>query len=276
MKTTLTKFNINTSTQAGLQEWLNLKEQLRTTPGRGHCHDVWSGGFGSYDKRKALPEGEITLDTGHLFGNQWNTEGGGDHNGWRVFDWTINQVDNKKIKTGHYLDITDEMIEARNVRYGCGYCGVQADNPEQEFCQHCIGSKYLDEDELYMLRLLPMAESLPERPPLTTEESAAMLPAFREAKKATRLADFKQRQDTATKKARQAVVDAETEEAATLWLIDRDIDPELFIYYSHTQRFCFGWCSPLGPEAKADLVDKLGSEFPYNYDIKQTEEARLS
>ena len=275
MRTILTKYNINIETTEGRDEWQALKVKLSHTQGRGHRMKCISD---NYAQRQAMPDGEITLETGHLFSNQWNTEGEGDHNGFRVFDWYQGIVPNTNIKTGHYLKITAEMISARQSRYGCGYCGHQIDKPDIEFCDQCRGSQYLKESELKLLRLRPVCDEAPRnsRPPLTPEEEAALLPSFKIAKKAQRLAAFEERKKTARKQAAKKVEDAKVEEAVTLWCIDHDIEPDLFIYYSHTKRVCFGWRDRLSSEAKIDLLTKLGSEFPFDYDIKQTEEARLS
>lgn len=275
MKTKLTQYHIDTNTDEGFDEYEALKAKLRATPGRGHRMHVIGD---RSNQRHKIPEGEIELDTGHLFNNQWNTVDTEEGNGWRVFDWYQAIWPNSFIKSGHYLDITPEMAAARQSRYSCGYCGHQVDEPELVFCDKCRGSEYLEEKDLPLLRLRPVAEDKPRnnRPPLTPEEEAALLPTFKEAKKAQRLAAFEKNKERAKAQAAKKVEHAKTEEAAILWLIDHDIDPGLVIFYSHTERFCFGWRHPLDPEQKAELLEKLGSEFPYDYDIKQTEAARLA
>ena len=170
------------------------------------------------------------------------------------------------------------MVELRANRHACGYCGAQYDDKPQEFCDKCRGSQYLEEKSLYMLRLRPVCEDTPRnsRPPLTDAEATEILPSFLKAKKAQRLKDFEKQKQRAKDSAAKKVTDARTEEAAILWMIEHDIDPGLAIFYTHTGRFCFGWREPLGSEEKSELLTKLGSEFPYDYDIKQTESARLA
>lgn len=51
-------------------------------------------------------------------------------------------------------------------------------------------------------------------------------------------------------------------------LLDRGISTENAIYYPHTDRVCFGWRDKLTPAAVAALLDKLGAEYPYEYEIK--------
>jgi hypothetical protein len=277
MKTTLTKYHINTSTQEGAEAWRDLKLKLRATKGRGRRMKALQMP-GSYDRERQMPEGEIELDPTHLFDNQWNTVDTDEGNGWRVFDWDQRIVPNPHIKCGHYLTITEEMIEARNSRRCCGYCGKQTDDPAPEFCDKCIGGEYLKESELKLLRLMPASwdKFQNDRPPLTDRERDELVPIHRERTKERRRAQNKARVARQRADAQRKVKQAEHELEVTDWLIEHDIDPGLAIYYSHTDRWCFGWREPLGPEEVEELLGKLGSEFPAEYDIKQTEAARLA
>jgi hypothetical protein len=224
-----------------------------------------------------MPEGEIELDLGHLFDNQWNTVDTAEGNGWRVFDWYQEIHPNSYIKSGHYLTITQEMIDARDTRRCCGYCGKQTDDPAPEFCDQCLGSEYLKESELGLLRLMPASfdRFKNDRPELTEREAAELVPIHRERTKERRRASNKARVARQRAQAERKVKQAEHELEITDWLIEHDIDPGLAIYYSHTDRWCFGWREPLGPEEVEELLEKLGSEFPADYDIKQTEAARV-
>src|SRR6266436_1174217 len=51
--------------------------------------------------------GEITLEPACIFSNQWNSDQG------RVFDWYEGIYPNRKIKSGHWLEITEEMRQVR-------------------------------------------------------------------------------------------------------------------------------------------------------------------
>ena len=106
-------------------------------------------------------------------------------------------------------------------------------------------------------------------PELTDAERAHLLPIFEEAQKKGRLERWEKRKADTRRRMARKVEQAKIEEEATLWLIERGIDPELFIYYNHTGRFCFYWREPANEEQYKRLLDKLGSEFPFDYDIKR-------
>lgn len=214
--------------------------------------------------------GEITLETAFIFSDQWNSDKG------RVFDWYEGIYPNKRIKDGHYLDITDEMREVRRVTLKCGYCGKHyqaADNPGQ-FCSACLDSEYLKETELHLLRLRPAGEWNPDRPVLTEEERATLLPLY--VQRQTIGNDSRAVQRKA--KIRQSVIDKyvrnqktnETEYKGFIWLLDHSVNVENCIYYSHTDKFSFGWRQPVSASVKSALLDVL-TEFPFEYEIKAAE-----
>ena len=116
---------------------------------------------------------DIELETSCLFSNQWNTACGK-----RVFDWYEAIYPNRKIKEGHYLDITDEMRQIRQTTLVCGYCGKNYPNGKPGFCNACLDSEYLKESDLALLRLLPVALKFPTREPLTDSERATLLPQY--------------------------------------------------------------------------------------------------
>lgn len=55
-----------------------------------------------------------------------------------------------------------------------------------------------------------------------------------------------------------------------IWLLDHGLPLDNVIYYSHTDKFGFGWRSPVSPEVKSKILD-LMSEFPFNYEITATD-----
>lgn len=229
--------------------------------------------------------GVVELDTKHLFSNQWNTlpmDGG---NGYRVFDWYEEAAPNRSLKRGHYLIITDEMAEARQNRYTCGYCGHQTDTPETElviagkpFCNQCLGSEYLKEPEIYLTRLRPVAEHFPKRDPLTTSEEIELIPLYRESQTTGRTA----RERARIAKRRQRVADdyakdvrkAETRRDLATWFLDRGMRDDNVVYYDHTDTVCFGWRTPLTDAEVSRLLDVI-SGFPWEYRIKRQNGAEL-
>ncbi len=218
---------------------------------------------------------EIELETEHLFNDQWNTApiAGVSDSGLRVFDWYEDaNFQNPGTKIGHYLEITDEMREARRNRYVCGFCGRQEDAQKGTvFCGQCIDSEYLKEEELYLTRMRSVTEGRAPRSPLTKSEAERLVPEYRKAqvhgaseRGVARLA--KQRHDIVTK-CDATVANATAERDGMLWLLDRGLKIDNVIYYSHTKNFSFGWRSPVSAGVKSNILEVI-SEFPFPYEIK--------
>lgn len=269
MKAIIKSYCIYTNTPEGEAEYAALVSTLNKS--KFHC--AW-GGTGTYYFPWAKGGLEIDLETEHLFGNQWNTApiDGVSDKGYRVFDWAEDYpIDFPKyIKRGHYLVITPDMEEVRRNTHKCGYCGKQ--EPAQKgyvFCPHCMGSAYLDEKSLHLRRMLPVESD--ERPPLTESERAYLIPIWKEAQ----LKGAGERCEKAKKAKRlqiengykNAINKAETEYKGFTWLLDNGFNVENVIYYSHTNKFSFGWMKPIDGELLSSLLDII-SEFPFNYEIK--------
>lgn len=219
------------------------------------------------DPSKQPPAGPIELETKHLFANQWNST---TH---RVFDWYEGIYPNEYIKEGHYLEITDEMREIRRDTFVCGYCGYQCHKDRaNKFCEECLDSEYLQEDDLHLLRMLPVEQYHPTREPLSEEEKAFLMPLYikrqtegensRNAKKLRR-----QREDI-HKDFDKATYAATTKKNGLLWLMDHNISIDNVIYYDHKDVFCFGWRKPVSKEVASRLLDVL-CEFPFDYEIEK-------
>lgn len=251
------------------------------------CDDRRSDGLKPFvtcggDRPHYLPQlaGPIELDCDNLFDNQWNSDKG------RVFDWAEDYLPhgNQNIKKGHWLEQVPAMREIRASTLKCGYCGAYFDHGE--FCDKCLGSEYLKPVDLRLLRLLPVASSfLGRRAPLSEEESAVLIPLYEQAQglgKARRDAEklsIKRKRiaslvPEAEKKAIELVEDAKTEAAALTWLMDAGYGGiDNVIFYSHSKRFGFGWRNPLTKDEHRALLAVLGSEFPFDYDIKTAKAA---
>lgn len=218
--------------------------------------------------------GEITLEPACIFSDQWNSDQG------RVFDWYEGIYPNKRIKSGHWLEITEEMRQVRRDTLKCGYCGkhYQVADKHCQFCSACLDSEYLKETELHLLRLAPAGEHNPNRSALTEEERATLLPLY--VQRQTVGNDSRAVQRKA--KIRQSVIDKyarnqktnETEYKGFIWLLDHGVNTENCIYYSHTDKFSFGWRQPVSASVKSALLDVL-TEFPFAYEIK-TETEKVS
>lgn len=274
MQTTLTSYYFDTRNPEEAAAYETLRAQLAAT--NGECFETW-GGNGSYYNaawREGVP---VTLETKHLFGNQWNTA-----NNHRVFTWAQDYPINfdRRIKRGHYLVVTDEMRAALHDNVKCRYCGhMEPAALGHTFCPKCAGSEYLTEKDLKLTRLMRVDDNSPA-PELTEAEAAELLPRWRVAQglgKENRevLALSKRRQKiaglvaAAEAKAARAIEDAKTEAAAYTWLMDNGFcDIDNVIFYSHTGRFGFGWRTAISAADYGALVDLL-CEFPFDYDIKK-------
>jgi len=279
LKTTIHSYYFDTRNPEEKAAYLALAKELKA---RGsECFETWGGnGHYNYKFKNGL---DIELETSSLFENQWNTAPIPDisDSGLRVFDWAQDYpIDfSKSIKRGHYLELTDEMREIRRNVHKCGYCGKQ--EPAQKgyvFCPHCIGSSYLKSSDLPLLRMMPV-EFKGNRAPLTEAEKAHLLPIYKEAqlhgnteRDKKRIADDRA---NLTKKRDKAIYIAETEFTGFSWLMDHGIKTDNCIYYSHTDRFCFGWRNPVDAEFLSELLDVV-SEFPFAYDIKTQDGRTLS
>lgn len=268
LKTALHTYNFDTDKPEDREPWYQLKTRLEKTPGRGHrMHAIKS------DSNFNPEPGEIELEPEHLFENQWNSNVG------RVFDWYEEAIfsygkERKNIKRGHYLDITPEMIEVRNKTLKCGYTGDQfivtegTPTPIFNTRQSALGSPYLKESELHLLRLLPVSQEWTgKREPLTPAERDYLLPLYIVAQTKTQGEARKEQLAEVEAEYAKASGLAKTEYEGKLWLLSNGVNLENCIFYSHTGRFCFGWRNPFTGAAREALLAAL-KKFPFDYDVK--------
>lgn len=258
MKTKLHTYRFDISNPSEKEAYKKLCEELRSTPGRGHWMNCISVNGYNY---KA---GDVELEENCLFENQWNCEQG------RVFDWFEEyQIHNKKIKRGHYLDITPEMAEIRANTCKCGYCGKMEYKAFGKIHEGCFSSPYLKEEEIYLCRMMPV-DFKGKRLPLSDEEKEIIIPKYIDAqtkgndeRSLARLA--KMREDL-KKDLDSTIANAKTKFDGMTWLMDNGVNIENVIYYSHTNTFSFGWRSPLSESVKSRILDII-SEFPFEYEF---------
>jgi len=259
MKTTLHYYRFDMSKPGENEKYRLLCENLKKQGLR--CFDSISLDHNEFYKNKIKPLDNqfIELDTSYLFNNQWNTDGN-----LRVFDWSEAIYRNRNIKEGMYLDQTEEMHSIRLNTYKCGFCGAMFTHGG--FCNKCHGSEYLTENDLMLLRLLPIAGERC-RLPLTEAEKSKLMPAY-----------IKEQTKTKTKKAkaqREKIVNECQIESqkliikknGLLWLLDHNINIDNCIYYGHLNVFCFGWQTPISESVKPELI-KLLKNFPFDYKIE--------
>ena len=220
--------------------------------------------FTFYSKEiKPLDGQKIELDTEHIFDNQWDTT-----KGLRVFDWSEPILDNRYYKIGMWLEQTEEMAAIRRNTYQCGYC-VKVSDVSDGYCRKCLDNEYLTEDYLHLLLLVPAKDRWSAKRPDVIPEW--LIAAWKEAQglgKIFREEEHKSinRQRVAAlvpeaeKKALQLIADAKIEAEGKTWLLDHELNIlNNVIFYTHTQKFCFGWRTGM----KDNPPDLTGFPFPY-------------
>lgn len=284
IKTKLRTYRIDTSTPEGRMEWGDLEAKL---VGMGlKCHESWSkaGQRVHYQIGAAIAGdeswAEIELETGYLFDDQWNTAPINGGNGYRVMDWALDANVGMSgwagnIKSGYWLEPTEEMAKVRREYHKCGYCGAMYHLPDQVFCGRCLDSEYLQPKDLPLLRLLPVGTSFgTKRPELTEAEEADLLPRYREAQ----IHGSTERGKARIAKARANVAEkytkaarsAEAERDGMIWLLDHA--PGLAdnaLYYHHTERWNVGWKKQIDA-AMVEEVKAALAGFPLPLDIETT------
>lgn len=264
-------FNINEPAQARQYDELCARLNAQGY----HQHESWGGGSHySFIADRGLSGQEVTLETTHLFNDQWNTaDGCGSDKGLRVFDWAQDAavLIPAHYKRGHYLEITDEMRAFRADWMECNYCGHQYHKTKApKFCDKCLDSEYLEKKDLHLLRLTPIGtkwQKDKELAKLTEEESAELLPRFIEAQTERGKARIAKKRADIIEEAESTIKDATTKRDGFLWLMDRGINVDNCIFYNHTQRFSFGWRKPVEKEIESAILEHM-SEFPFLYEIK--------
>lgn len=241
--------------------------------------DCFSGS--KHDWMDKLPELH-TIETKHLFHDQYNSV-----EGFRIHDWYENiHPNNRFLEEGYYLvgetdDDLERLAMAKRDQLTCGYCGDRSGVAGQGFCTKCLDSPYLEEKDLHLLRLRSIADDdiRSNRPSLTDDERGALLPLYVQrqttgatSRNAAKLA--KQRADLHSdfdESSREAL----TKRDGMLWLMDNGLSIDNVIYYSHTDKFGFGWRKPIGAAVLSNILDKI-SEFPFSYEIKCEDGRTLS
>lgn len=276
--TTLHHYCIDTSTHDGAEAWRKLRDTLEPKHGALKMHSH-SGGNQPLTHRNESKQ--VILETKFLFRNQWNEADTETRKGRRLFDWYQEyRLHSKHWAQGHYLDITQEMEHARRTVLKCGYCGAHYPDGAQYFhCDKCLGSEYLKPDDLRLTRLRPIVETDNKFPPFSDSERAEIVPRYEIAQglgktdREQKALSHNRRKiaalvPEAEAKGRGLIEAAKTEAAAHTWLLDHGQNiVDNVIFYTHTQRFCFGWRRGLSKDEKSKLLDVL-CEFPFDYDIK--------
>jgi hypothetical protein len=264
------KFESNQSTDRFL-----LHKELEAK--KLHLMSGWSGNDGKdYDfyHKHILPfDGKaIPLNPEHLFNDQWNT---GPlptaPEGVRVHDWSEPyRPYSYQTKYGYWLELDDEALALRKATYKCKYCGHMTQDPGDGFCHKCLGSEYLEEKDLHLLRMVSLAKPWGEkREKLTSEERAILYPLYLEAQGRVNGAKAEALRGEITAKRDKAIMLANEEHDGFKWLLDNGIKSDNVLYYSHSRTFSFGW---RGNGIHKGVVEQLRASlegFPFSFEIKE-------
>lgn len=212
----------------------------------------------------------IHIETEYLFNNQFNTK-----EGFRLWSWREYEYENKNIKRGYYIETPQKYLDLLNNTFVCGFCGKQYTRKEKEnkdltFCDSCLDSEYLKEDELFLLRLKRINDKTP-RLSLSDCDKKVLKLAYENAQVFGNSIKGKARNKALRVKLKanlnKTIKDARTEYAGFIWCLNHNINTENLIYYNHTKTFCFGWKNKLDFELEQKLKEQL-KNFPFNYEIK--------
>jgi len=201
--------------------------------------------------------------TKYLFSDQYNTVQTDAHIGYRIHDWTEKICDNKKIKSGYYLSEEEDLQALIKNIYRCGWCGHQYTKEEAKkikYCDKCRDDLNLGPERYSLLVLKPLKYSGKKIEKLPESVVIDILKQQKEAAKKQLEKSNKRKLEVLA----QDIEDAKIEYEAFLWLIDNDIHIDNIIYYSHRDKFCFGWKTSYNEEEETKLRARL-SNFPYKY-----------
>jgi len=260
MKTRIHYYSFNIKKPEEKEAYEKMCAELRQTPGRGEwLNTLVTAPYSRPGKGNAVEE--IELETDCLFQNQWNSNIG------RVFDWYEGIFPNRSIKEGHWLEITDEMINIRNNTLKCGYTGklFPLNYGPFNITKEALGSRYLKEDQLHLLRLLPVSSNK-KREPLNKEEREYLLPLYYKAQVFSDGGDW----DLLKNKEEEIQEEIEClkkELEGFRWLAQRGIRIDNCRYDSYHDEFVFGWPSPVGRETRDRLRTAL-ADFPFTYKVR--------
>ena len=222
------------------------------------------------DKIKTMEKrGVCEIETKFIFSNQWNTSDKSFN--LRVYDWSECEFENTDIKEGYYLTDVKELFQLRQDTFKCGYCGKYYTRAEKEkenitFCNSCLDSEYLTEDNLILLRLRRINDD-GDFIPLNDIDKIALTEEYHKKQIIGRTARLKQKIIDKKKDLKKDLLNAEKEYKAFMWLINNNVNYDNCIYHNHYDEFCFGWRNALSFDEEQDLKEVL-KDFPYKYKLK--------
>jgi len=236
-----------------------------------HINFTWESNKAFMDKLKKNKY--IHIETEHLFSNQFNTK-----EGFRLWNWRENIFLNKDIKEGYYIDMPKEYFNLLENTFSCGYCGKQYSKEEKlkkdlSFCNSCLGSEYLKEEDLFLLRLKRINDET-QRLPLNDCDNEVLIDTnikeFERLNKIRKVKKIKRLKAELIRDKQKTILKANEEYNGFMWCLNNGIETDNLIYYNHTKTFTFGWRDKLTFKEEQKLKEQL-KEFPYKYELKTGE-----
>ena len=268
LKLKIIHYHFDTDKPKERAAWFALCKKL--DDGR-HQHSSHSGGNQPFTKNY---EEEIEVDPKVIFSDQFNEKGGENR---RLFDWYLQyRLLAKRIKQGHYVEDLTELNEIRQNTFTCGYCGKPG---SEEFCDKCIGSEFLEKDQLHLLRLKSKSLFMPKRETLTKEEESVLVPLWEKAQGLGKLSREERLLSKQRQKIDKYISDAEMDawelvEKAKFkydthtWLLNNKFKDlgNTIVYEKENFRLTFGWRTKIEDE---DALKTLLKDAPFEWRIKQ-------
>jgi hypothetical protein len=264
IKVNVVVYNLNTENKAELREYDGMCKMLK---GWGYSCFATYDTMRYADRQKFYKNiaGAQEIETDYLFENQFNTV-----SGYIVFEWSQPILANKYIKKGYYIEFSNELKQAKDGQYVCGYCGARYIRPEQIFCDRCLSSQYLQEDQLHLLELRPVSEGLgAKRGKDIPETLAAAYKAGREQLR-ERLIEEKAKQRVEKIEKLKSNLDRDIknmiiETERKIEVLSKGYDIENMIHYTDKNNTAtFGWRESIKDNAaECDKIKGLNLSFPY-------------
>lgn len=204
----------------------------------------------------SIREGEYVVDLKHIFNNQYNVSN--EYGSFRVFEY--NRVYNHNgtglLGYGYYISSGIEDIREYQKRVKeCNYCGKQYIDSQQKYCDNCLGSELLSEDNYPLLRLTNIMDK-----PSTKPLPKYMIKKIKEAHKNKLISRENSRYMDAVVQAKVDLKNNEKEHKFKTLLINNGFgykELDNLIFYTHKQKFTFGWRESIQPSKRPILLARL-------------------
>jgi hypothetical protein len=265
IKVKLNKYDLDISDDKDAKEYEKIKETCKA-----HGFELFEGSYLWSEAKFSSWPSEQVIEENYLFDNQYNTV-----EGCRIFNWyEAYNSQNRDSKYGYYLTGDLEALkQAKERQLNCGYCGkrysaLEALGSKLVFCNACLGSEFLKESELHLLRLKAVSDKS-DRQELSEAEKKELLAIFhQEQKKAHKLRIAKRLEDDRNR-LKKELESLKLQSDFYSKMLDFGVY-EKPIYYSHINSFVFNWQEKMA-KSEIMLLQKKLKNFPFDYSIKGAE-----